>query len=411
MSTQNLVENDKSAKLEKAESPSTPKEGKQLNAQSESGIKSTDEKESGSLNKFCFKPIEVFLINKMMPGGIKLDNEEDFLKFLEQAKRARPPVKAAERLNKKTKLKKSNDETSNNAERVNSRKKIGQSSSKIFSEKTAQISPEKKKVRESIEKYLEKIKAFKGVGLLNKSNDENLTLESLEEEVRKYSFESVYEFFMRFRKMIGVMFKLYLPEPQNYRDLVGVGEKFENLVSDSVKPAAKTPEKPHHSLTSKPQKNHTKETSAISHSNVRPMSIQEKNDLGNAIRSLNREQLRGIIKILSDPRGDNQPKKGFFEFDIDKLSAEKLRDLQKYVNSCTQKKAEEKKESGYNTETQKNRQLTDSQSKSQAKPQSKSNQPQPKDTEKKQETSKSKDDSLSDSSMSENSSLSSLDEN
>jgi hypothetical protein len=65
------------------------------------------------------------------------------------------------------------------------------------------------------------------------------------------------------------------------------------------------------------------------------MTYDEKNALGNAIRNLNKEQLKGIIKILTDKglqckNGNNQ----YFEFDIDKLSNRKLRELEKYVQSC-----------------------------------------------------------------------------
>ena len=66
------------------------------------------------------------------------------------------------------------------------------------------------------------------------------------------------------------------------------------------------------------------------------MSIEEKNSLGNAIRNLNKEQLKGIIKLLSDSK-INQAQSGqskYFEFDIDKLPIKKLRELEKYVNDC-----------------------------------------------------------------------------
>ena len=64
------------------------------------------------------------------------------------------------------------------------------------------------------------------------------------------------------------------------------------------------------------------------------MTLEEKNQLGNQIRTLNKEQLRGIIKILSDPVNDGQQKSKYFEFDIDKLPPKKLRELERYVKSC-----------------------------------------------------------------------------
>ena len=60
------------------------------------------------------------------------------------------------------------------------------------------------------------------------------------------------------------------------------------------------------------------------------MSITEKNQLGTNIRMLNPEQLKGIIKLLSDSLNVDQNSK-YFEFDIESLSNKKLRDLEKYV--------------------------------------------------------------------------------
>ena len=64
----------------------------------------------------------------------------------------------------------------------------------------------------------------------------------------------------------------------------------------------------------------------------KPMTVEEKNKLGNDIRNLTKEQLKGIIKILNE--SDSYPKTKYFEFDIDKLSNKKLRELEKYVKDC-----------------------------------------------------------------------------
>ena len=64
----------------------------------------------------------------------------------------------------------------------------------------------------------------------------------------------------------------------------------------------------------------------------KPMTLEEKNMLGNLIRNLNKEQLRGIIKILAD--NNDVMKSKYFAFDIDKLSIKKLRELERYVKDC-----------------------------------------------------------------------------
>ena len=78
----------------------------------------------------------------------------------------------------------------------------------------------------------------------------------------------------------------------------------------------------------------------------KPMTVEEKNQLGNNIRSLNKEQLKGIIKILSE--SDSYPKSKYFEFDIDKLPTKKLRDLEKYVKECINQNAKNNKNQNNN---------------------------------------------------------------
>jgi hypothetical protein len=66
--------------------------------------------------------------------------------------------------------------------------------------------------------------------------------------------------------------------------------------------------------------------------NNRVMTIEEMSRLGNDIRTLNKKQLKGIIKILS--KNNEYKKSKYFEFDLDKLSIEKLRELEIYVKEC-----------------------------------------------------------------------------
>ena len=65
------------------------------------------------------------------------------------------------------------------------------------------------------------------------------------------------------------------------------------------------------------------------------MTNEEKNELGNEIRKLNKEELKGIIQILSDNCYESKTSNSqYFEFDIEKLPTKKLRELEKYVQSC-----------------------------------------------------------------------------
>ena len=62
------------------------------------------------------------------------------------------------------------------------------------------------------------------------------------------------------------------------------------------------------------------------------MTMEEKTILGEKIGELNNEQLKGIIKIIEHNISDNKDE--YFEFDIDKLSIKKCRELESYVKNC-----------------------------------------------------------------------------
>ena len=67
---------------------------------------------------------------------------------------------------------------------------------------------------------------------------------------------------------------------------------------------------------------HTKQVTSI-----------DKKKLSDNIRGLPEEQLKGILNLI-DKKNEAVEKDGFFELDVDKLSEERLRELEKYVRSC-----------------------------------------------------------------------------
>ena len=67
--------------------------------------------------------------------------------------------------------------------------------------------------------------------------------------------------------------------------------------------------------------------------NNNPMTLDEKKALGENIGKLNNEQLKGIIKIIQNHTVRDKKSK-YLEFDIDKLSVKKCRELESYVRAC-----------------------------------------------------------------------------
>lgn len=65
----------------------------------------------------------------------------------------------------------------------------------------------------------------------------------------------------------------------------------------------------------------------------KPMTMQEKRQLGQMIRNLPPEYLRGVCQIVSDGIPDSANNKEVLEFDIDLLPIRKVRELERYVKA------------------------------------------------------------------------------
>mmetsp|Transcript_50844 Transcript_50844/g.58464 ORF Transcript_50844/g.58464 Transcript_50844/m.58464 type:complete len:155 (+) Transcript_50844:31-495(+) len=63
------------------------------------------------------------------------------------------------------------------------------------------------------------------------------------------------------------------------------------------------------------------------------MSMHEKKQLGQMIRNLPPEYLRGVCQIVSDGIPDSANNKEVLEFDIDLLPVRKVRELERYVKA------------------------------------------------------------------------------
>lgn len=61
------------------------------------------------------------------------------------------------------------------------------------------------------------------------------------------------------------------------------------------------------------------------------MTFAEKHRLGQNIRFLNKEHLKGIVPIVKD---HSNPSKEVLEFDLKELSTRKCRELEQYVLKC-----------------------------------------------------------------------------
>ncbi len=119
-----------------------------------------------------------------------------------------------------------------------------------------------------------------------------------------------------------IIFYLSFPEIEKINKLLSYGYKIvDESDSDIQKYIKKKRLLENKNKKKKLHPFHTKQVSSI-----------DKKKLSDNIRGLPEEQLKGILNLIK--KNEIVEKEGFFELDVDKLSEERLRELEKYVRSC-----------------------------------------------------------------------------
>ena len=295
-----------------------------------------EQKEELKLGQYILTPLQSILINKLMPLGYKLETEENILKSLEIPKNQGKKYKQSRN--------KDNSGKSNNRNAVG-QKKRNQGINNLDNI-PPNISQEIYKIFRKCKNGLDKIKESKYALHYYQSRDPDVPcLANLEKKVNNYEYKNLYDFQMDVRKIWYHYFDLD-PNDERTKKMSEDWEKIcTDLESQNIEMSVNTIKK----RTDKIQKeiSEYKEYGGITKENLpapikktnqqnsehnKPMTVEEKNQLGNNIRTLNKDQLKGIIKILNE--NNSVPKSKYFEFDIDKLPNKKLRELERYVKEC-----------------------------------------------------------------------------
>ena len=290
------------------------------------------------IGQYILTPLQSIILNKKMPFGFKLETEENILKSLETSKNQTKKYKNSSK-NKERATK----DTHRNGGTIP--KKRNQNINSGDNNRPSNLTPEMFNLHKKCKKGLEKIKECRYSNSYYQSNNPDVPcLANIEKKVNNYEYKNLYDFIMDVRNIWGYYFKL----EQNNEITSKLSDEWEKICGElenqnndvSVKNIKKRTEIIQKELDEYKDYGTTKENlpapvKKMNQQNSeynKPMTVEEKNQLGNNIRSLNKEQLKGIIRILSE--NNSVPKSKYFEFDIDKLSTKKLRELEKYVKEC-----------------------------------------------------------------------------
>ena len=224
---------------------------------------------------YTLTPLESLLINKLMPKGYKLELEEN--------------ISLSAALTSKT-----SKEHKSIPETIQSKCELFLK--KILNHEIAQ------------EFYIRKDK--KEPSIIN-----------IEKDIKNEKYKSVFDLTEEFRKL----WKYYLNNYKTEREIISKASR----MSDYTEKINKNFETPSTSIGSTIE-NLEKALKVI---NDNPMTLDEKKMLGKNIKLLNQDQLRGIVKIIQN-NSQREKKEKYLEFDIDKLSIRKCRELEFYVRAC-----------------------------------------------------------------------------
>ena len=290
------------------------------------------------IGQYMLTPLQSIILNQKMPFGFKLETEENILKSLEASKNQTKKYKNSS----KHKERAGRDINRNGGTMP---KKRYQNSNNGDNNIPSNATPEMYNLYKKCKKGLEKIKESRYSNSYYQSNNPDVPcLANIEKKVNNYEYKNLYDFIMDVRNIWGYYFKL----EENNEITSKLSDEWEKICGElentnndvSVKNIKKRTEIIQKELDEYKDSGTTKENlpapvKKMNQQNSeynKPMTVEEKNQLGNNIRSLNKDQLKGIIKILSE--NNSVPKSKYFEFDIDKLSTKKLRELEKYVKEC-----------------------------------------------------------------------------
>ena len=306
----------------------------------EETIQSKDEaKNCVKKGEFFFTPIESIFLNKLMPPGFKFELEENMLKLFDSPN------------NKKRRRSQINNNFENFSNFSNYKTKkiqINLTKSKRNSlDNSSNHIIDTSKIAKKCKIGFEKVKNSPWISCFYEAKKPNEPcLSTIEKKINNYEYRSFYDFAMDVRKIWYYFFnKSYQNNNDIYDKTSKISELWENIVyelentKDDIGDIAMNVKK----RNGKYNTNYNGYKSIytndplppkIAHQNYddKPMTIEEKNKLGILIRSLNKEKLKGIMKIISDENTLVNSK--YCEFDIGKLSNKKLRELEKYTKKC-----------------------------------------------------------------------------
>ena len=207
--------------------------------------------------------------------------------------------------------------------------------------------PLRRAVNKICERGIIKIKKIPSCGFFyNIGKSDEPSLSKIEKNIRDFKYQSTYEFIMDLRKLWNHLLKTYSDQKVIQEHIYELCKNSEELYCELESINIEKAELEEMSKKVDNLERKLRELKGNStqyniggnfnfkknNSNERSMSLTEKTVIKNNIKLLTIEQKKGIANILRDTV-DTENKK-VLEFDIEKLSNKKLKQLDEYVKNC-----------------------------------------------------------------------------
>ena len=305
-----------------------------------------EKKENEKKGEFMLTPLECIIINKLIQFGIKLETEENYLKSLDYANQIKKQQEIEKRQKRKLKTIKYNTiNYSNN--KLNIISNNNSEKRKRIKNNTINNNQNKDSIIKKCAFFIEEIKKNPLSKFFFNTSSILPSLSLIEIMIKNKKYKKYPELQEDLRKVWNYYFNLYSSNPEMYNKTFQISYIADNIYeivdkinfidennNENNNKTINFSKKENYNVQNKNKNDNT----LINQNNFdfeKNMTDEEKNELGNEIRKLNKEELKGIIQILSDNYYESKTSNSqYFEFDIEKLPTKKLRELEKYVQSC-----------------------------------------------------------------------------
>ena len=318
------------------------------------------------IGQYMLTPLEALIINKKMPKGYKFEAEEILIKSIETVNTSLKKIKrfnkyCDKQINEKpkkihTEINNNNLSTDKNKDKdndkdnsINSNKKKkklvhkeNSINNNFNNNNNNNYNSESYKIMMKCYSCFNKIKSHQSSNLFYfPKYPDSPSLSKIEKRIKNYEYKTINDFCEDLRKLWNYEFKNYAKNPNIYQNICKMSLLSDqickelsnnNSVIDNKKNEfsniKKRTDKIKKDIDEIKGNNHNN----IYNKNIRQKNLEQINQLGILIKELNKQQLRGIVPILSDKNEINNLKT--FEFDLDQLSYDKFKKLEEYVHNC-----------------------------------------------------------------------------